>query len=87
MLFYAGKAHKLSKVAFHIPQKGGRYDYMANWTFTSDDGRFEMDFAAHPGPGGLHRTWGCIKSDQHQVFGRFTGTCRRCWTTAQPVRS
>lgn len=72
MLFYGGKAHKLSRVTFHIPRKGGWGDFMAPWTFTSDDGRFEMDFA--PVLDRAARTSvGVIKSDQHQVFGRFTG--------------
>lgn len=70
MLFYGGKAHKLSNVKFNIP--GGEKDFMSPWTFTSDDGRFEMDFVPV-----LDRK-SCtdvklIKSDQHQVFGRFTG--------------
>ena len=73
MLFYQGKAHKLSQVTFHIPMKDGREDYLKPWTFTSDDGRFEMDFTPV-----LNRA-SCtdvklIKSDQNQVFGRFTGT-------------
>ena len=72
MLFYRGRAHKLSQVTFNIPMKNGREDYMAPWTFTSDDGRFEMDFTPI-----LDRA-ACtdvklIKSDQHQVFGRFSG--------------
>ena len=70
MLFYGGKAHKISAVKFNIP--GGEKDFMSPWTFTSDDGRFEMDFVPV-----LDRA-ACtdvklIKSDQHQVFGRFTG--------------
>ena len=70
MLFYNGKAHKLSLVTFHIP--GGEKDFLSPWKFTSDDGRFEMDFEPV-----LDRA-SCtdaliIKSDQHQVFGRFTG--------------
>ena len=73
MLFYGGRAHKLSQVQFHIPTRDGREDYLRPWTFTSDDGRFEMDFVPI-----LDRA-ACtdvklIKSDQHQVFGRFTGT-------------
>ena len=73
MLFYGGRAHKLGQVTFHIPMAGKREDYLAPWRFTSDDGRFEMDFAPI-----LDRA-ACtdvklIKSDQHQVFGRFTGT-------------
>ena len=70
MLFYNGKAHKISQVKFNIP--GGEKDFMSPWTFTSDDGRFEMDFVPV-----LDRA-SCtdvklIKSDQHQVFGKFTG--------------
>ena len=29
MLFYGGKAHKLSQVTFHIPQRDGRDDFLA----------------------------------------------------------
>lgn len=72
MLFYGGKAHKLSRVTFNIPQKNGKDDFMSPWTFTSDDGRFEMDFVPI-----LDRAactdFKLLKSDQHQVFGRFTG--------------
>ena len=73
MLFYGGRAHKLSQVQFPIPRRDGREEYLRPWTFTSDDGRFEMDFVPI-----LDRA-ACtdvklIKSDQHQVFGRFTGT-------------
>ena len=73
MLFYNGKAHKLSQVDFGIPMRDGKEDYLSPWRFTSDDGRFEMDFAP------IIDRASCtdvklIKSDQHQVFGRFTGT-------------
>ena len=73
VLFYNGKAHKLSQVVFHIPMKDdGTEDYMKPWTFSSDDGRFEMDFVPV-----LDRksktTVAVIESDQHQVFGHFTG--------------
>lgn len=73
MLFYDGKAHKLSKVTFNIPMKEGKEDYLSPWTFTSDDGRFEMDFEPI-----LDRSANTdfiiLGSNQHQVFGRFTGT-------------
>ena len=70
MLFYGGRAHKLNRISFHIP--GGEKDFMAPWKFSSDNGRFLMDFVPV-----LDRA-SCtdlklIKSDQHQVFGRFTG--------------
>ena len=73
MLFYGGKAHKLSRVEFRIPVKDGREDYMAPWTFTSDDGRFEMEF--RPVMDRCAKiNLGILCSDQHQVFGRFSGT-------------
>lgn len=72
MLFYNGIAHKLSRVAFEIPMKDGKEDYLSPWKFTSDDHRFEMDFEPI-----MDRcadiNVGVIRSDQHQVFGRFTG--------------
>ena len=47
-------------------------DYMSPWTFTSDDGRFEMDFV--PIIDRASRTdVKLICSDQHQVFGRYSG--------------
>ena len=73
MLFYKGKAHKLSEVTFNIPMNGKKEDYLKPWTFTSDDGRFEMDFM--PVIDRASNTdFKVLKSDQHQVFGRFTGT-------------
>ena len=73
MLFYDGVAHKLDRLTFGIPQKDSRDDFMSPWRFTSSDGRFEMAFTPV-----LDRASctdiGIICSDQHQVFGRFTGT-------------
>lgn len=72
MVFYNNRAHKLSSVAFHIPKTGGRDDYMSPWTFTSDDGRFEMNFV--PIIDRAAKTdIKIICSDQHQVFGRYSG--------------
>lgn len=73
MLFYKGKAHKLNNVYFNIPaNEKGKEDYLKPWKFTSDDGRFEMDFQPI-----IDRAASIsalvIKSDQHQVFGHFTG--------------
>ena len=46
---------------------------MSPWTFSSDDGRFEMYF--QPLMDRCAKTdLGIICSDQHQVFGRFSGT-------------
>lgn len=74
MLFYDGKAHKLSEVKFNIPVKDGKDDYMSDWTFTSDDNRFEMDFK--PVIDRASNTdFIILGSNQHQVFGKFTGKC------------
>ena len=69
MLFVDGRAHKLDRVTFHMPD--GAPD-SAPWCFTSNDGRFEMDFAP-----AVNR-WakvdaGMVKTEQDQVFGWFSG--------------
>jgi hypothetical protein len=73
MLFYEGKAHKLSQIQFHIPKDNqGNEKYLEPWKFSSDDGRFEMDF--QPILDRFSNTKVLVlESDQHQVFGRFTG--------------
>jgi len=69
MVFVGGTAHKLDRVRFHLP--AGTYDG-APWTFSSNDGRFEMTFEPI-----LDRAaavdFTVLRSIQHQVFGRFTG--------------
>jgi hypothetical protein len=69
ILFWNGTAHKLDDVTFNIPESG----YMDRWTFSSSDGRFEMEFEPV-----LDRAacldYKVIVSDQHQVFGRMSGT-------------
>ena len=72
-LFFAGKLHKLSRVTFNIPRSAGRLDYMAPWTFTSDDNRFEMDFKPVLDRSAVMDVK-LLKSEQHQVFGLFSGT-------------
>jgi len=72
MIFYNGIAHKLNRVDFIIPVKNGKDDFMSPWKFTSDDGRFELDFIPL-----LDRYSSAnlliLKSIQHQVFGKFSG--------------
>ena len=69
MAFYDGVGCKLSQVLFHIPGD----DYLKPWKFSSDDGRFEMDF--RPVLDRAARTNALIiETDQHQVFGRMSGT-------------
>jgi hypothetical protein len=69
MVFVDGKAHKLANIAFHIPV--GTYDG-APWTFTSSDGRFEMEFVPIIDRSAVFDLK-FLRSIQHQVFGRFTG--------------
>ena len=72
MLFYDGIAHKLDQVTFHIPEKDGKCDFLLPWKFTSNDGRFEMDFEPIIDRAALIDLK-VLCSDQHQVFGYFTG--------------
>lgn len=72
MIFYKGKSHKIEDVTFNIPMKNGKEYYMENWTFTSSDGRFEMNFEPifdRCAPVNL----GVFCMIPHQVFGRFSG--------------
>lgn len=68
LLFYDGKVHKLDQVEFHIPESS----FTDPWTFSSSDGRFEMDFVPvldrHS-----NTPRGKYQSNQHQVFGKFSG--------------
>lgn len=68
MLFYDGVGHKLEDVTFYMPAG----DYLKTWTFSSSDGRFEMEF--QPVIDRSAKTdIKFIMTDQHQVFGRMTG--------------
>jgi hypothetical protein len=69
MVFVDGRAHKLDQVTFHLPD--GELD-ASPWRFSSNDGRFEMSFAPIVDRSS-HANVGPIESDQHQVFGRFSG--------------
>ena len=76
MLFVDGIAHKLGRVDFGIPKKpDGADDLLSSWHFTDDEGRVDMIFTPI-----LDRASKTdvlvICSDQHQVFGRFSGVVR-----------
>lgn len=66
MFFYGGKAHKLDKIEFSMPK-----NRMDPWTFTGERCALSMvpvlDRSACA-------SVGVVRSDQHQVFGRFSGT-------------
>lgn len=71
MLFYDGMAHKLGDVIFDLSADG----YMSPKHFSSDDGRFEMDF--HPVYDRYTETKVLFVNNHcHQVFGRFSGKVR-----------
>ena len=73
MVFYDGVAHKLEGVTFNIPtDEKGKDDYMKPWTFTSSDGRFEMEFTPVIDRNSFTSAV-VIYSNQHQVFGKFNG--------------
>lgn len=68
VIFYDDKIHKLDNITFNIPED----DFLKPWTFTSSDGRFEMNFKPAVDRSSK-MNFLIIKSDQHQVFGYFTG--------------
>lgn len=69
IIFYNGVGHKIEDVTFVIPED----DYLKPWKFTSSDGRFEMDFEPIIDRNS-YTDLKLIVSEQHQVFGKMTGT-------------
>ncbi|NLB21449.1 MAG: DUF2804 domain-containing protein [Clostridium sp.] len=67
IVFYDGIGHKLDEVEFRIPD-----NYTDPWQFTSNDGRFEINFAPVIDRNSNTKVL-FIESDQHQVFGHFSG--------------
>lgn len=73
MIFHQGRAHKLDRIQFEIPSlSDGQPDYMKPWTFTTNDGRFEAVFTPILDRASRTRL-AVLESDQHQVFGSFSG--------------
>ncbi len=73
IIFYDGRGHKFENVTFNIPvDSKGCEQFTEPWTFTSSDGRFEMEFKPL-----IDRFSDTniliIRSCQHQVFGKFSG--------------
>ena len=74
MLFYDGKAHKLGKVGFLIPgeREDGGPRFMEPWQILDDEGRLDLTFT--PSLDRKSRSdFRLLRSDQHQVFGTFSG--------------
>lgn len=73
MLFYDGIGHKLDRVEFRIPKDmDGKDDWMKPWEFLSNDRRFDAVFEPVLDRSAVTDAM-VLKSDQNQVFGRFTG--------------
>lgn len=75
MLFADGVGYKLEHVVFDIPQKDGKEDYLSPWRITDNQQRVDLVFTPI-----LDRAsdtnFILLRSDQHQVFGRFSGIVR-----------
>ena len=77
MIYITGDCHsnfeRFNTRNFPEQKEMTKDDYCKPWKFTSSDGRFEMDFQPV-----LDRSacmdYKLIVSDQHQVFGRMSGT-------------
>ncbi len=85
MVFLDGVAHKLGRVDFGIPPKeegaskgrqasvGDQYDLMAPWHVTDDEDKLDLVFTPILDRKDLTDAK-LVVSDQHQVFGTFSGT-------------
>lgn len=74
MFFYDDEAYKLEDVTFNIPKnENGKDEFMKEWTFTSKKGDIDLKFVPiidrYSNTNVL-----IIQSNQHQVFGYFSGT-------------
>ncbi len=68
MVFYRGRAHKLEDIEFHIDT----VNYLAPWTITSNDGRFEMTFEPVLNRHSDFKVL-ALSSRQNQLFGYYSG--------------
>lgn len=69
VIFYNGRAHKFDDIIFNISD-----NYTDPWTFKSSDGRFDMYFEPIIDRNDYTSVANIIVTDQHQVFGKMTGT-------------
>lgn len=74
MLFFNGIASKLKNVTFHLQKNDkNEYEYMKPWIITSSNRRIELVFIPI-----LDRSANLsavfLSTNQHQVFGKFTGS-------------
>jgi len=73
ILFYDDQTFKLDDVEFIIPKNDKTFNYLDTWHFKSKDGSIDLKFEPI-----IDRNSSTniiiLKSVQHQVFGKFTGT-------------
>lgn len=69
MMFIDGKAEKLGEISVSLEKEG---DYMSDWIFTSEDGRFEMVMTPYFDNYTKTRVL-FVGNICHQVFGHFNG--------------
>ena len=75
MLFVDGIAHKLGVVDFGMPAlPNGGYDYLRPWHITDLDGRLDLVFTPEIDRVDDINVAGIVSSNQHQVFGKISGT-------------
>ena len=74
MFFFDKEAYKLDDVVFNIPKdEKGKHLFLKKWTFKSQKG--DIDLVFHPIIDRYSNTNALIiQSNQHQVFGYFSGT-------------
>ncbi|MHA1198911.1 MAG: DUF2804 domain-containing protein, partial [Candidatus Heimdallarchaeaceae archaeon] len=68
IFYYNGVGHKLDQITFHFNPK----NFLEPWKFSSNDGRFEMEFEPIMDRNSAVNLL-IFKSVQHQVFGYFSG--------------
>ena len=74
MLFLDGKAYKIDEVTFHIPKNSkGKDNYLDEWRISSNDNSVNLKFTPILNRKDYTNAL-IIKSDQNQVFGKFSGT-------------
>jgi hypothetical protein len=73
MLFYDDETIKYDDVIFNIPNKDRHDDFMSPWTITDEQKHINLTFTPILDRYS-HSNVVIIKSIQHQVFGKFSGT-------------
>jgi hypothetical protein len=73
MLFINDQVHKLNDVIFDIPQKDGKDDYLSTWHIYSQSKDIDLTFTPILDRSSYAKVL-FLKSIQHQVFGKFSGT-------------